>query len=62
MLLITKELAEAVIKSHINTFDYLRMCCHCNRFTYDHTEVEHDDNCVVVRAKLLLEKEWGIKS
>lgn len=62
MLLITKELAEAVVKSFVetdNTYEY--SCVHCKSpWTYYAEDVTHTDNCIVVRAKLLLEKEWGI--
>lgn len=63
MLLITKELAEAVIAHHVDRHDE---CYHCDG-SYQAVqgkgiEIVHDDNCIVVRAKLLLEQEWGIKS
>lgn len=60
MLLITKELAEAVVRRHLHPHGY---CGHCMGGEYDDNyELIHDDNCVVIRAKLLLEQEWGIKS
>lgn len=67
MLLIAKELAEAVVKCHlvkvwVDGFE----CAHCKAersFDFDKCEeiINHDSNCIVVRAKLLLEQEWGIK-
>jgi hypothetical protein len=59
MLLITKELAEAVIAHHTDRHE---TCYHCDG-SYQASldgEITHDDNCIVIRAKLLLEKEWGI--
>lgn len=65
MLLITKRLAEAVV-AHYQSYDSYgnRTCDHCKAENYEDTysdNVSHTDDCVVVAAKLLLEKEWGIK-
>lgn len=62
MLLIAKELAEAVVKSHTTEQGYMEWCDHCDRTSQDRNKLNHDSNCIVVRAKLLLEQEWGIKS
>lgn len=69
MLLITKELAEALIDKCID--NEWGCCNYCDaKDVWHDTEglpagemiCDHDDNCIVVRAKLLLEKEWGVKS
>ena len=61
MLLITKELAEAVVENHAVYDSYGdTSCIHC--YAELDSSKAHDDNCIVVRAKLLLEKEWSIKS
>lgn len=64
MLLIAKELAEAVVKRHwAVTGDHFYTCSHCGMSQYRHySQINHDSNCIVVRAKLLLEQEWGIES
>lgn len=66
MLLITKRLAEAVISSAFvyTGNDGITVCTHCNEevyITHKGRNCDHKDNCVVIAAKLLLEKEWGIK-
>lgn len=64
MLLITKELAEAVLKSHTSRdgtvlyFSHYRSCDHCHAHAREAEWIEHEDNCIVKRAKLLLEQEW----
>lgn len=58
MLLITKELALAVVSSYEDN-EWL-VCKHCGNKTYP--QELHKDNCIVVRAKLLLEQEWDIKN
>lgn len=61
MLLITKELAEAVVTSHWDG-NYC-FFCHKRLAAIDKNRVqEHTPECIVTRAKLLLEQEWGIKS
>jgi hypothetical protein len=60
MLLITKELAEAVVKAH--TEAYGQWCSHCESWLNNHGVLQHTPECIVTRAKLLLEQEWGIKS
>ena len=64
MLLITKELAEAVVKfERIDGGHGPDYCPHCEHTEkYPDWKLEHDSNCIVTRAKLLLEQEWGIKS
>lgn len=68
MLLITKELAEAVVESHTYVGGYgmgsdIETCSHCGvEREYAEFVINHDSNCIVVRVKLLLEQEWGIKS
>lgn len=60
MLLITKELAEALI---VTEFGKYGMCCfHCDSWIDNQGDGQHEPNCIVTRAKLLLEQEWGIKS
>lgn len=59
MLLITKELAEAVVKAH--TEAYGQWCSHCREGCWldNHGMLQHTAECIVTRAKLLLEQEWG---
>lgn len=64
MIQITKELAEAVVALRPidggHGPDYCAFCCQLE--TYPDWKIEHTPECIVVRAKLLLELEWGIKS
>lgn len=62
MLLIVKELAEAVISSHVSESG--ARCEHCiTESWFDKDGVlQHSPSCIVTRAKLLLEQEWGIES
>lgn len=64
MLLITKELAEAVIKvERVESLHGEDQCPYCKGYEVPPLyAIDHEDNCIVVRAKLLLEQEWGIKS
>lgn len=67
MLLITKRLAEAVVSSALVFSDIAGMtaCTHCGEeavYTRNGWNCLHEDDCVVLAAKLLLEKEWGIKN
>lgn len=66
MLLITKELAEAVVESWRHDCDFAPACIHCEALAYMNTSfafvAAHTPECIVTRAKLLLEQEWGIKS
>ena len=68
MLLITKELAEAVVKAHTVHKSGYNECAHCGVEEVFNIEVhlpdftiQHEPTCIVVRAKLLLEREWGLK-
>lgn len=68
MLLITKELAEAVIEFHFDNDTGQCQSCGAGFYNANYAkehdsdgELIHVDNCIVVRAKLLLEQEWGIK-
>lgn len=61
MLLITKELAEAVLECHSTTDGYYEWCSHCDARAENYEDIKHLPNCIVTRAKLLLEQEWGIK-
>ena len=57
MLLITKELAEAIIKAYTYVdFEGDSCCAHCYACL---SFQEHEDNCIVTHAKLLLEKRMG---
>lgn len=65
MLLITKRLAEAVVSSALVYSDIAGMtaCSHCGEeatYTRKGWNCAHESNCIVLAAKLLLEKEWGI--
>lgn len=62
MLLITKELAKAVVRHHVTVRDRIVYCMHCRGEHYSESRIQHTPECIVVRAKLLLEIEWGIKS
>ena len=64
MIQLTKELAEAVVKSNTHIGAYmLEYCSHCGMIASDlFTDIQHTPECIVTRAKLLLELEWGIKS
>lgn len=62
MLLITKELAEAVVEYNSATDGYYHWCAHCEAKTEGMGYLQHTPECIVTRAKLLLEQEWGIKS
>lgn len=67
MLLITKRFAEAIVANH-ETTDHCDVvtCVHCESVkpgffeNYSAYGIQHKDDCVVLAAKLLLEKEWGI--
>lgn len=61
MLLIAKELAQAVVKSHCVRYQRLCICSHCESEAREYHELQHTSECIVTRAKLLLEQEWGIK-
>lgn len=60
MLLITKELAEAVVASHTWESYGEDNCQHCRKSAFGVTLIQHTPECIVTRAKLLLEQEWGI--
>lgn len=62
MLLITKELALVVVVQHTWSDEVYHLCSHCGTASFKVEGIEHKDNCIVVRAKLLLEQEWGIKN
>lgn len=63
MPLIAKELAEAVMKMErmdgLHGPDY---CPYCEQFEkYPTWLITHTPECIVTRARLLLELEWGVK-
>jgi hypothetical protein len=67
MLLITKRLAEAVVSSALVYSDIAGMtsCSHCGEeaaYAREGWNCTHESDCVVLAAKLLLEKEWGVEN
>ncbi|MNG79333.1 hypothetical protein D3C81_442070 [compost metagenome] len=58
-MLITKELAWAVVDCHSERgLDPFHTCAHCGQGDWMVEKIKHLDSCLVVRAKLLLEREW----
>ena len=59
MLLITKDLAEAVVDSHtLHSSNGYYYCAHCEASINESgSGTEHTPECIVTRAKLLLELE-----
>jgi len=68
MMLITKELCLAVVKSHSyaggnGICSDIETCSHCGaEREYAEIELKHESTCIVVRAKLFLKHEWGIEA
>lgn len=64
MWLLTKELAQAVVKTGWRLAgDHFYKCPHCRKCAYRHPDyIEHTTECIVTRAKLLLSVEYGVKS
>jgi hypothetical protein len=64
MLLITKRLAEAIVsRFRVDGGIYPDCCIHCDGSEYaPDWKIRHEDSCIVLEAKLLLEKEWSIEN